>query len=85
MSDGKDEVGTSDIGKDSEIDDVLGLDVNLTDVTESVTVTIAADHTTLETGQAVTLTATINGYRPGAGIGPLTSGMKMRQSKGVPA
>ena len=30
VSDGKDEVGTSDIGKDSEIDDVLGLDVNLT-------------------------------------------------------
>ena len=52
VSDGKD----ADGNRDTDIDDVLGLDIQLTDVTP--TVTVSADHTTLPTGEAVHLTAT---------------------------
>lgn len=54
VSDGKNELGNSDTGADDE----LGLDVALSDVDDDVTVTIASDHSTLEVGNSIRLTAT---------------------------
>ena len=56
VSDSKDQHSNNDAAKDTAIDDVLGLDIMVSDV--APTVTLTADRTSLPTGQTVTLTAT---------------------------
>ena len=54
VSDGRDADGNAD----TQIDDVLGLDITLSDVDDDVIVTIASDHSTLQAGNSIRLTAT---------------------------